>query len=144
MDSIIEYRNDRPAINDYPRRIVSPTTPSACCWQHMERVGRPAFDATWRFYYKRCSECGYAVRCFYAQRILALLDAAREIKLALAEMNLGAGKRKRRTQAEIDAEIAAAGHPAFGRGEPVAAPRARRVRRSLMPLRSRKPIPSPA
>ncbi len=148
MDSIIEYRNDQRAINDYPRRIVSPTTPSACCMQHMERVGRPAFDTAWRFYYKRCSVCGYAVRWFYAQRILALLETAREIKLALAEMNLGTGKRKRRTQAEIDAEIAAAGYPAGyllgGRGAPVGALHTRRAPRSMTSLRPRKPIPSPA
>jgi len=139
MDSIIEYRNDQSATNDYPRRIVSPTTPSACCMQHMERIGRPAVDAAWRFYYKRCTVCGYTVRCFYAPSILAILEAAREIKLSLAGMNLGAGKRKRRTQAEIEAEIAAAGYP-LG----TSLPHLRRARRSLMPLRPRRPIPSPA
>ena len=139
MDSIIEYRRDQPATNDYPRRIVSPTTPSACCMQRMERIGRPAVDAAWRFYYKRCAVCGYTVRCFYAPSILAILEAAREIKLSLAGMNLGAGKRKRRTQAEIEAEIAAAGYPL---GTPP--PYLRRARRSLMPLRPRRPIPSPA
>jgi len=139
MDSIIEYRNDQAAINDYPRRIVSPTTPSACCMQRMERIGRPAVDAAWRFYYKRCTVCGYTVRCFYAPSILAILEAAKQIKLTLAEMNLGAGKRKRRTQAEIEAEIAAAGYPL---GTPL--PRLKRARRSLMPLPPRKPIPSPA
>lgn len=139
MENIIEYRNDHPATNDYPRRIVSPTRSSACCMQHMERIGRPAFDAAWRFYYKRCGVCGYAVRCFYAPSILAILVAAREIKLSLAGMNLGTGKRKRRTQAEIDAEIAAAGYPL---GSSV--PGLKHARRSLVPLRPRKPIPSPA
>lgn len=139
MDSIIEYRNDQPATNDYPRRIVSPTRPSACCMRRMERIGRPAFDAAWRFYYKRCTVCGYTVRCFYAPRILAILEAAREIKIVLAGMNLGTGKRKRRTQAEIDAEIAAAGYPL---GTPP--PHLKRARRPLMPLRPRKPIMSHA
>jgi hypothetical protein len=140
MDSIIEYRNDQAAMNGYPRRIVSPTRPSSCCMQHMERIGRPAFDAAWRFYYKRCTVCGYAVRCFYAPSILAILEAAREIKLTFAEMNLGTCKRKRRTQAEIDAEIAAAaGYPL---GTPL--PRLKRARRPLSILRPRKPIPSPA
>jgi hypothetical protein len=140
MDSIIEYRNDQPAINDYPRRIVSPTTPSGCCMQRMERIGRSAVDAAWRFYYKRCTVCGYTVRCFYAPSILAILEAAKQIKLTLAEMNLGAGKRKRRTQAEIDAEIAAAaGYP-----QGTSLPHLKRARRSIMPLRPRKPIPSPA
>ncbi len=140
MDSIIEYRNDQAAMNDYPRRIVSPTRPSPCCMLKMERVGRPAFDAAWRFYYKRCSVCGYTVRCFYAPSILAILEAAREIKLTFAEMNLGTCKRKRRTQAEIDAEIAAAaGYPLT---TPV--PHLRRARRSLGVLRPSKPIPAPA
>ena len=143
MDSIVEYRNDQPATNDYPRRIVSPTTPSSCCMHHMERIGRPAFDTAWRFYYKRCSVCGYAVRCFYAQRILALLETAREIKLTLAGMNLGTGKRKRRTQAEIDAEIAAAGYPLGGPSDG-SLPPLMRPRRSLSILRHRNSIPSPA
>jgi hypothetical protein len=108
MDSIIEYRDDRSATNDYPRRIVSPTAPSACCMDHMERIGRPAFDANWRFFYKRCTVCGYTVRCFYAPSLLAIVEAANQIRLTLAEMNLGTGKRKRRTRAEIEAEIAAA------------------------------------
>jgi hypothetical protein len=139
MDSIIEYRNDQPAANAYPRRIVSPLAPSACCMQHMERIGRPAVDAAWRFYYKRCAVCGYTVRCFYAPSILGILEAAREIKLSLAGMNLGTGKRKRRTQAEIEAEIAAAGYPL---GTPL--PRLKRARRSSSLLRPRKPIPAPA
>jgi hypothetical protein len=143
MDSIIEYRNDQPAINDYPRRIVSPTTSSACCMQRMERIGRSAVDAAWRFYYKRCAVCGYTVRCFYAPSILAILETAREIKLSLAGMNLGAGKRKRRTQAEIEAEIAAAGYP-LGGPAGGSLPHLRRARRSLMPFRPRRPIPSPA
>jgi hypothetical protein len=141
MDSIIEYRNDQPATNEYPRRIVSPTAPLACCMAHMERIGRPAFDAAWRFYYKRCSVCGYTVRCFYAPSILAILEAAREIKIVLAEMNLGTGKRKRRTQAQIDAEIAAA-----AAGYPLATPppNLKRARRPLSILRPRKPVPAPA
>lgn len=137
MESIIEYRNDQPATNDYPRRIVSPTTPSACCMDNMERIGRSAFDANWRFFYKRCTICGYTVRCFYAPSLTAILEAARQIKLTLAEMNLGTGKRKRRTQAEIDQEITAALKRIPGRSQMAKAPR------SLMPLR-RKPASSPA
>ncbi len=135
MDSIIEYRDDRRPANDYPRRIVSPTAPSACCTDRMERIGRPAIDGSWRFFYKRCTRCGYTVRCFYAPSLMAIFEAARQIRLTLAEMNLGTGRRKRRTQAEIDEEFAAAA------GRPL---RLSHKRRSLTSLRHHKPAPSPA
>jgi hypothetical protein len=106
--------------------------------QRMERIGRPAFDAAWRFYYKRCAVCGYTVRCFYAPSILAILGAAKQIKLTLAEMNLGVGKRKRRAQAEIEAEIAAA------QGGMPRGPRPADFPRPLAAFRRRKPAPSPA
>jgi hypothetical protein len=110
---------------------------------HMGRIGHPEFDANWRFFYKRCRICGYSVRCFYAPSLTAVFEAAKEIRIRLAEMNLGTGRRKRRTQAEIEAEIAAAGYPLGGPvGGPL--PTLKRARRSLMPLRPRKPIPSPA
>jgi len=108
MTNIVEYRDDVPPSNDYPRRIVSPLTPSACCLANMTRVGHNAIDATWRFYYKRCSACGYTVRCFYAPSLTAMFEAGRQVRLALAEMNLGTNGRKRRTRAEIAAERAAA------------------------------------
>jgi len=135
MQNIIEYRNDLAPSNDYPRRIVSPSAPSRCCFDHMERIGQPAMDAGWRFFYKRCGICGYTVRCFYAPSLVAILEAAKQIKLALAEMNLGTGKRKRRTRAEIEAEMASA----LGQ-----APQPQKARRSLVPLRHRKPVPSAA
>jgi len=135
MDSIIEYRDDQRPANDYPRRIVSPTGPSPCCMDHMERIGHSGFDANWRFFYKRCRICGYTVRCFYAPSLTAVFEAAREIRIMLAEMNLGTGKRKRRTQAEIEAEVAAAGGHL---------PHARNGHRSPMPMRHRKPVPTAA
>ena len=135
MENIIEYRDDQKPANDYPRRIVSPTAPSACCADHMEQIGHSEFDANWRFFYKRCTACGYTVRCFYAPSLTAVFEAAREIRLTLAEMNLGTGKRKRRTQAEIEAEVAAAG------GRHV---RTRTARRSPMPIRHRKAMASVA
>ena len=136
MDNIIEYRDNRTPANDYPRRIVSPSAPSACCTDHMERIGRPAFDGNWRFFYKRCTVCGYTVRCFYAPSLLAIVEAANQIRLTLAEMNLGTGKRKRRTRAEIEQEIATALDRVPRRSQQVNQPR------SLMPLRRRRPAPS--
>jgi hypothetical protein len=108
MESIIQFCDGRPAVNEYPHRIVSPTRASACCARHMERVGTPEIDVDWRFYYKRCTVCGYSVRCFYAPSLVARLEQAHAIRLTLAEMNLGAGPRKRRTREEIAEEIAAA------------------------------------
>lgn len=135
MDSIIEYRNDQTPANDYPQRIVSPTAPSACCMDHMQQIGHPGFDADWRFFYKRCPICGYTVRCFYAPSLTAVFESAKEIRILLAEMNLGTGKRKRRTQAEIEAEVAAAG----GR-----LPCPKNGHRSIMPMRHRKPVSTAA
>jgi hypothetical protein len=135
MDSIIEYRDDRAPTNDYPQRIVSPTEPSACCMDHMQQIGHSGFDAHWRFFYKRCRICGYTVRCFYAPSLTAVFEATKEIRILLAEMNLGTGKRKRRTQAEIEAEIAAAG----GRQ-----PRANTGNRSPFMMRHRKQVQTAA
>lgn len=128
MENIIEFRDDIPPVNEYPRRIVSPTVPSGCCTDHMERIGRHEIDANWRFYYKRCAVCGYSVRCFYAPSLVSVLEQAHQIRLTLAEMNLGTGKRKRRTREEIEREIAAAERRSI-----------RRVDSSTAPLRTRKP-----
>lgn len=108
MENIIQFRDDVPPVEEYPRRIISPSRPSACCTGHMERIGHPELDAHWRFYYKRCTVCGYSVRCFYAPSLIAQLEQAHQIRLTLAEMNLGASVRKRRTREEIAAEIAEA------------------------------------
>jgi hypothetical protein len=135
MQTIIEYRDDMAPSNDYPRRIVSPSTPSLCCFDHMQRIGRPSIDANWRFFYNRCAVCGYTVRCFYAPSLIAIFEAAKQVRLSLAEMNLGAGKRKRRTRAEIEAEMAAAlGH----------APQTQKALQSLMPHHQRQAVPSAA
>jgi hypothetical protein len=108
MDSIIEYRSDESPRNDYPRRIVSPVNPSACCLANMAQTGHGAIDAQWRFYYKRCGVCGYTVRCFYAPSLLAVFETGRQVRMALAEMSLDVGGRRRRTRAQIAAERAAA------------------------------------
>jgi len=106
--TIIEYRDSASPLNAYPLRIVSPTRPSACCAARMEQIGRPAIEGAWRFCYRRCAVCGYTVRHFYAPSLIAVLEAARDLRLTLAELNLGTGPRKRRTRKQIDAEIAAA------------------------------------
>jgi hypothetical protein len=108
MSSIVEYRSDLPPRNDYPRVIVSPPTPAACCLTAMVRLGPGGIDGRWRFYYKRCAVCGYTVRCFYAPSLLAVLETGREVRIALAEMNLGTDGRKRRTRAQLEADRAMA------------------------------------
>ncbi len=108
IGTIVEYRNDIAPVNEYPRRIVSPLRPSACCLGAMGRLGAGGIDARWRFYYKRCPVCGYTVRCFYAPSLLALFETGREVRIALAEMNLGADGCKRRSRAQLDAERASA------------------------------------
>ncbi len=48
MTSIIEYRTDLAPVNAYPRRIVSPPTPSACCLARMVPLGPGGIDGRWR------------------------------------------------------------------------------------------------
>ena len=109
--SIIEFRNDVLPVNDYPRRIVSPTAPSVCCTVGMERIGDPETDETGQFYYKRCSVCGYSVRSFFAPSPTRVIEQVQQIRRKLALMNLGTGTTKRRTREEIAEEMAAAERP---------------------------------
>ena len=118
MKSIIVYRDDVPPLNDYPRQIVSPRDSSACCHSQMVQLGQNDLDDQWRFYYKRCAVCGFTVRRFYAPSLLALFEVGRELRVALAEMNLGAGPQKRRTRAQLEADRAAARRgPIRGEGQ---------------------------
>src|SRR5574341_911517 len=63
MRTIVEYTDAKRPRNQYPRRIVSPTHPSACCAASMKEVGKLHRDRG-KFVYKRCGKCGYTVRCF--------------------------------------------------------------------------------
>ena len=60
--TIIEYSDRMPAQNQYPRRIVSPTHESPCCFSDMEVLGKPIREASYELQYKRCQTCGFAVR----------------------------------------------------------------------------------
>jgi hypothetical protein len=111
MENIIEFRNDLPAVNQYPRHIVSPTAPSPCCMGGMERIGDAQSDEAGQFYYTRCPVCGYSVRRFFAPSLTRVNEQAQQIRRKLAGMNLGAGPTKRRTREEIDQEMAAAERP---------------------------------
>ena len=62
--SIIEYSAEKKARNSYPHKIISPLIPSRCCQARMNRIGAIQVEGDNKFYYKRCSHCGFAVREF--------------------------------------------------------------------------------
>ncbi len=62
MGTIVRYTDDEKSQNSYPFRIVSPPRASACCYSAMEIIGEPERDGKWIYQYRRCRECGFAVR----------------------------------------------------------------------------------
>lgn len=62
MATIIEYTDQKKPTNSYPKRIISPLTPGACCCSKMEQIGVEQHEEGWSFIYKRCRKCGFAVR----------------------------------------------------------------------------------
>ena len=62
MRTIIEYTDQKPPDNLYPKHIISPSRSGPCCFTEMEEIGVPHQDARWVFQYKRCKTCGFAVR----------------------------------------------------------------------------------
>lgn len=74
MATIVEYRDQVEALNEYPARIVSPSRPSGCCAGNMQTLGCGRVEGLWRYVYKRCRRCGFTVRCFYAVSYLALAE----------------------------------------------------------------------
>jgi hypothetical protein len=62
MGTIVEYTDQKPAANRYPRRIISPSRSGPCCFSDMEELGTPQEDGRWVYQYRRCRQCGFAVR----------------------------------------------------------------------------------
>jgi len=62
MGTIVEYTDQKPPANRYPRRIVSPSRSGPCCFSATEELGTPQEDARWVYQYRRCRQCGFAVR----------------------------------------------------------------------------------
>ncbi len=62
MATIVEYTDRKPPKNQYPARIVSPLRSGPCCFTEMEEIGAPQQDSRWVYQYKRCKQCGFAVR----------------------------------------------------------------------------------
>jgi hypothetical protein len=66
VKNIIRYSDDEKPKNDYPKKIVSPTTPSPCCTdENRVAVGQVREVDGFKFCYKICQTCGHAVRYFY-------------------------------------------------------------------------------
>ena len=64
--NIILYSDGEAPKNDYPRRIVSPPRPSACCNdKNRISVGSIREVEGFKFCYKVCQECGHAVKYFF-------------------------------------------------------------------------------
>ena len=62
MPTIVRYTDQEPVRNQYPEQIVSPCRPSSCCFTDMEEVGTAQQEGRWVYQYRRCRECGFAVR----------------------------------------------------------------------------------
>ncbi len=61
--TIVRYDPDTKPKDRYPREIVSPPSPSACCLEEMKRTGKmEREEGGWPYFYKRCRVCGYTVR----------------------------------------------------------------------------------
>lgn len=62
IPTIVEYTDQKRPKNAYPARIVSPPRSGPCCFSDMEEVGKPQQEGRWVFQYRRCRQCGFAVR----------------------------------------------------------------------------------
>jgi hypothetical protein len=64
MATIVEYTDEKPPVNTYPKHIVSPTEGSTCCPQKMEQIGGIEREGGRSYFYRRCRVCGFTVRHF--------------------------------------------------------------------------------
>ena len=78
MSSIVQYRTDKPPANRWPKVIISPPGPSACCATMMDRVGDVQQDGRYLFQYRRCVRCGYTVKA--AVRAIPDLQLVRSLQ----------------------------------------------------------------
>ena len=64
--NIIQYTTKGRPKNDYPKKIISPPTPSECCTEE-NRIGVGSIREVegFKFCYKICQECGHAVKYFF-------------------------------------------------------------------------------
>ncbi len=64
MPTIVTYTDSHPPRIDFPRRIISPTHSSPCCFSAMETFGTASREERWEYAYRRCRTCGFTVRMF--------------------------------------------------------------------------------
>jgi len=76
--TIVEYSVEKAPRNDYPRKLISPPAPKRCCQKHMEQIGGLHKDGSWRFYYKRCTKCGFTVRVGDSKDMGGLFESLRK------------------------------------------------------------------
>jgi len=72
--TIVEYTTKKAACNAYPKRIISPPSPSPCCAIQMEQIGTIQRGDVWPYFYKRCRGCGFTVRHFFPVPTVELLE----------------------------------------------------------------------
>ena len=64
--NIIRYSETEKPKNEYPKKIVSPPSQSACCTdENRISVGTVREVDGFKFCYRICETCGHAVRFFY-------------------------------------------------------------------------------
>lgn len=102
MVSIIEYSVEKKARNSYPHRIISPPIPSQCCQARMNRIGQVQVEDNGKFYYKRCSRCGFTVREF-----MSAIDIERLLGMDVAAWGDRTESWLDRIQHEVETERAA-------------------------------------
>ncbi len=61
MPTIVTYTDTAPPRNEYPRRIISPTRSSRCCFSGMVTLGAARVDERHEYVYRRCRTCGFTV-----------------------------------------------------------------------------------
>ena len=102
MVSIIEYSEEKKARNSYPHRIISPPIPSQCCQARMNRIGQVQVEDNGKFYYKRCSHCGFTVREF-----MSAIDIERLLSMDVSDWGDRTESWLDRIQHEVETERAA-------------------------------------
>lgn len=66
LRNIIRYVEDQPPANNWPKSIISPPRPQACCNDaNRDVVGTIRELDGFKFCYKICRTCRHAVRYFY-------------------------------------------------------------------------------